>query len=170
MLDSLPKKNVEAFTHSDLFMDSIARLVDIGQSLITSMTAHVKPHKHNVEGKPNLVHWLQQNISQSTFQSDLATPKLEAGVFTSSTGTSSPGQTDLEGQHQRVRKRLIEHPDRTNEGTPVTKPGGERIINETESRQRGQFRKSQGSEHRRLKELVSIGREICRKALANQKS
>lgn len=91
-MNPLPMRSIETLTQYDLFMDALRRRVATCQSLITSMTLHVKHQLNKIEEEHCLAQRLQQHFSITTHQPPLVILKVEAGGVTSPICT--PSETD----------------------------------------------------------------------------
>lgn len=95
-MDSLVTKNIDIFTKSERFMDTLMRFVAQYRALITPKDAHVKHHLNKIEDQNFLVHRLLQEFLETTYLLLFAVAKVETVVPTLLTRTPSKNDSDEE--------------------------------------------------------------------------
>lgn len=93
------------------------------QSLITTMTAHVKPHMNKNEEQHRMPQGLHQKLLETTQQPPLATPEMESGVITPPTCTSSKTNADDERWPRGIQSTELQN---RSHGICYTFPEGNR--------------------------------------------
>lgn len=98
-MDSLVVKNTENLTQWYRVIEALAQRHFGGQSLITTMRAHLNCDMKMIEKEPGWVHILDPQFLRTTHQSLLVTPFVKDRVLTPS--THSPPETNSGDEVQR---------------------------------------------------------------------
>lgn len=99
-MDSLQMQNISILAQSERFIDALTFQVTVNQSLIVSRTTYLRSRTNGIEKENCMAQSLLQEYLKTPSWSTLASPAVNAALFTPQTQPLSKADSDKERRRQ----------------------------------------------------------------------